>query len=147
MNARLSALDRYALVSSSSPFTGKLGREANLFNCDLSYLAMRDALRERRGRLSWHLEFFREGKYHADGHRSAMVVMTPEEARGAGRLPALRKASHRRRAGRVAALADRPADFGRWGPSVFQPGALGEVLGEVLGVEQAARECAAPASN
>jgi len=78
----ISALDRYALVSSSRCHSPeKLGREANLFDCDLSYFAMRDALRERGAGFLGTLEFFpEEGKYHADGHRKCDVVMTPDEA-------------------------------------------------------------------
>jgi len=88
MNWRLSALDRYALVSSSDAHSPeKLGREANLFDCDLSYFAMRDALRERGAGFLGTLEFFpEEGKYHADGHRKCDVVMTPDEAAACGKI-------------------------------------------------------------
>ncbi|HJX53076.1 MAG TPA: hypothetical protein VJ801_09955, partial [Polyangia bacterium] len=70
MNWRLSALDRYALVSSSDAHSPeKLGREANLFDCEVSHFAMRDALRDRGAGFLGTLEFFpEEGKYHADGH-------------------------------------------------------------------------------
>lgn len=138
MNWRLSALDRYALVSSSDAHSPeKLGREANLFDCDLSYFAMRDALRARGTGFLGTLEFFpEEGKYHADGHRKCGVVMTPEEAATCGKIcPRCGKPLTGGVLGRVAALADRPEGFR---PESAKPFAslvpLVEVLGEVLGV-------------
>ena len=138
MNWRLSALDRYALVSSSDAHSPeKLGREANLFNCDLTYFAMRDALRERGAGFLGTLEFFpEEGKYHADGHRKCDVVMTPDEAAACGKIcPRCGKPLTGGVLGRVAALADRPAGFRPEGAKPFASLVpLAEVLGEVLGV-------------
>jgi PHP family Zn ribbon phosphoesterase len=46
MNSRLSALDRYAVVSNSDAHSApKLGREASCFDTDLSFAAIYDALR------------------------------------------------------------------------------------------------------
>lgn len=46
MNWRVSALDRYTLVSNSDAHSPeKLGREANLFDCELAYAALFAALR------------------------------------------------------------------------------------------------------
>ena len=138
MNWRLSALDRYALVSSSDAHSPeKLGREANLFDCDLSYFAMRDALRERGAGFLGTLEFFpEEGKYHAEGHRKCEVALTPEEAEACGRIcPRCGKSLTGGVLGRVAALADRPAGFRPEGAKPFSSLVpLAEVLGEVLGV-------------
>jgi uncharacterized protein (TIGR00375 family) len=138
MNWRLSALDGYALVSSSDAHSPeKLGREANLFDCDLSYFAMRDALRERGAGWLGTLEFFpEEGKYHADGHRKCEVVMTPEESAVCGKIcPRCGKPLTGGVLGRVAALADRPAGFRPEGAKPFASLVpLAEVVGEVLGV-------------
>jgi superfamily I DNA/RNA helicase len=138
MNWRLSALDRYALVSSSDAHSPeKLGREANLFDCDLSYFAMRDALRERGAGFLGTLEFFpEEGKYHADGHRKCDVVMTPDEAAACDKIcPRCGKPLTGGVLGRVAALADRPAGFRPQGAKPFASLVpLVEVVGEVLGV-------------
>jgi len=74
MNWRLSALDRYALVSSSdAPFAGEAGSAKPICSTgDLSYFAMRDALRERGAGFLGTLEFFpEEGKYHADATANA----------------------------------------------------------------------------
>jgi uncharacterized protein (TIGR00375 family) len=138
MNWRLSALDRYTLVSSSDAHSPeKLGREANLFDCDLSYFAMRDALRERGAGFLGTLEFFpEEGKYHADGHRKCDVVMTPDEAAACGKIcPRCGKPLTGGVLGRVTALADRPEGFRPEGAKPFASLVpLVEVLGEVLGV-------------
>ena len=83
MNWRLSALDGITLVSNSdahSPFN--LGREANRFNTDLSFSAIRTAL--ETGDPETFLgtfEFFpEEGKYHFDGHRKCDICFHPKES-------------------------------------------------------------------
>ena len=78
MNRRLSALDRYTMVSNSDAHSPKnLGREANLFDTALTYDAMFGAIKTQQGFLGT-LEFFpEEGKYHMDGHRSCGVCLDP----------------------------------------------------------------------
>ncbi len=80
MNRRLSALDRITLVSNSDAHSAaKIGREANIFDTEISYPAMREAIRTRNGFLGT-IEFFpEEGKYHYDGHRDCGVSLTPKE--------------------------------------------------------------------
>ena len=82
MNWRLSALDDMALVSNSDAHSAaNLGREANIFESDLSYFAMFDALKSRDPTLYLGtIEFFpQEGKYHYDGHRKCQTRMSPVE--------------------------------------------------------------------
>lgn len=82
MNWSCSFLDPFVLVSNSDAHSPeKLGREANVFDCELGYYAMRDALMNKReGRFLGTLEFFpEEGKYHLDGHRKCNVVLDPSE--------------------------------------------------------------------
>lgn len=89
MNSRLSALDRYAIVSNSDAHSApKLGREATCYNTDLSYPAMYDALRTRdQARFTGTIEFYpEEGKYHLDGHRKCGVCWTPPQTRAADGL-------------------------------------------------------------
>jgi len=84
MNWRISALDRYTLVSNSDAHSpANLAREANLFNTDLSYRAISRALQNRNtGEFPGTIEFFpEEGKYHYDGHRNCKVCLKPEETR------------------------------------------------------------------
>lgn len=83
MNWRLSALDPYALISNSDAHSPtRLGREANLFNCELSYYGILDALKKKAPeRLCYTIEFFpEEGKYHYDGHRRCQIRLAPKEA-------------------------------------------------------------------
>lgn len=137
MNWRLSQLDRLALVSSSDAHSpDKLGREATLFDCELSYFALRDALRDKREGLVGTLEFFpEEGKYHFDGHRKCDVVLSPREAKDLGRVcPVCKKPLTAGVAGRVEDLADRPEGAR---PESAKPFVslvpLGEVLSELCG--------------
>jgi DNA helicase-2/ATP-dependent DNA helicase PcrA len=118
MNRRWSALDRFALVSSSDAHSpSKLGREATIFGCELLYDGVLKALRGHGG-LSGTIEFFpEEGKYHLDGHRKCNARMSPEETRRfGGRCPVCGQPVTRGVLGRVEALADRevtqvPAHF------------------------------------
>ncbi len=82
MNWRVSSLDRFTLVSNSDAHSPpNLGREANLFDTDLSYYAIRDALRTGDPRcFLGTLEYFaEEGKYHFDGHRKCGARLSPVE--------------------------------------------------------------------
>jgi uncharacterized protein (TIGR00375 family) len=80
MNWRLSALDRIALISNSDAHSpAKLGREANIFDGEISYQAITDAIRTKKGFLGT-VEFFpEEGKYHYDGHRACGSNLSPKE--------------------------------------------------------------------
>jgi len=82
MHWRVSSLDRFTLVSNSDAHSpSNLGREANLFDTDLSYGAITDALRTGDPkRFLGTLEYFaEEGKYHFDGHRKCGVRLSPLE--------------------------------------------------------------------
>lgn len=80
MNRRLSALDGITLISNSDAHSPpKIGREANIFDTDVSYAGMMNALKTRKGFLGT-IEFFpEEGKYHYDGHRLCEVRLSPKE--------------------------------------------------------------------
>jgi uncharacterized protein (TIGR00375 family) len=138
MNWRLSALDRFALVSNSDAHSPeKLGREASVFDCDLSFFGVRDALRSERDGFLGTVEFFpEEGKYHFDGHRKCGVVLTPDEAKLArGTCPQCGKRLTEGVSGRVDHLADRPLGFRPGAAKPFQSLVpLTEVLGEILEV-------------
>ncbi|MBW1740014.1 MAG: UvrD-helicase domain-containing protein [Deltaproteobacteria bacterium] len=84
MNWRVSSLDGLTLVSNSDAHSpSNLGREANLFDTDLSYFAIRDALKTGDPkRFLGTLEYFaEEGKYHFDGHRKCGARLSPAETR------------------------------------------------------------------
>jgi uncharacterized protein (TIGR00375 family) len=80
MNWRLSSLDNITLISNSDAHSpAKLGREANIFNNEISYKAIIDSIRTKTGFLGT-IEFFpEEGKYHYDGHRACKVRFSPKE--------------------------------------------------------------------
>jgi DNA helicase-2/ATP-dependent DNA helicase PcrA len=79
MNWRLSDLDRYSLVSNSDAHSAqRLGREANVFDTELSYFGMFNALKTRQGFLGTYEFFPEEGKYHLDGHRKCGIVFEPD---------------------------------------------------------------------
>ncbi len=110
MNWRLSALDRYTLISNSDAHSPrKLARECNLFKTELSFDAIRAALKSGEGFLGT-IEFFpEEGKYHYDGHRSCGVRLSPSETRAlGGKCPVCGKPVTVGVMHRVEQLADRP---------------------------------------
>ena len=89
MNRQLSMLDKYHLVSNSDAHSpAKLGREANILDCELSYAGLKHALETGDG-LTGTIEFFpEEGKYHLDGHRACKCRLEPAETRSlSGRCP------------------------------------------------------------
>ena len=135
MNWRLSALDRYVLVSNSDAHSAeKLGREANLFDCDLSYPAMTAAMKGGPG-FAGTIEFFpEEGKYHLDGHRKCNLRLDPEETRdNNGLCPVCGKPVTIGVMNRIMELADRPAGPPPAGAAPFYsliP--LTEILSEVV---------------
>ena len=85
MNWRLSALDRFALVSNSDAHSpNNLAREANVITGELSFAGIRKALQKKD---LTTIEFFpEEGKYHLDGHRNCKVRLEPEETLALGGL-------------------------------------------------------------
>ena len=112
MNWRLSVLDNYALVSNSDAHSpSKLAREANLFDTELSYPAIRSALIDRDpARFLGTLEFYpEEGKYHYDGHRACGLRWRPDQTRDAdGICPHCGRKVTVGVLHRVGVLADRP---------------------------------------
>jgi len=82
MNWRVTDLDNCTLISNSDAHSpANLGREANLFDTDLSYFAIRSAIETGDPkRFLGTLEFFpEEGKYHQDGHRKCGVNFNPKQ--------------------------------------------------------------------
>ncbi len=83
MNWRLSQLDGITLVSNSDAHSpAKLGREANIISCALSYSEIIDAIKTGDKRFVGTIEFFpEEGKYHYDGHRVCKVRFAPKDTK------------------------------------------------------------------
>ncbi len=94
MNWRLSALDKIALLSNSDAHSPqKIGREANVFDTELSYPSIIEAIKEKNftptffkkvgaRKFLYTIEFFpEEGKYHYDGHRLCGISLSPKESK------------------------------------------------------------------
>lgn len=112
MNWTCSFLDKFRLVSNSDAHSPeKLGREANLFDTELSYDGIYNGLKDDRGFLGT-VEFFpQEGKYHYDGHKKCSVVFNPlETAKHEGICPVCGKELTKGVMYRVAELGDRNND-------------------------------------
>jgi uncharacterized protein (TIGR00375 family) len=115
MNWRLSSLDRITLISCSDAHSPtKIGREANVFETELSYFAIFQALKEKNPqKFLFTIEFFpEEGKYHYDGHRLCGISLTPQESKKYHNLcPRCQKPLTIGVLNRVEELADRPENF------------------------------------
>ena len=115
MNWRLSRLDRYTLISNSdSHSANRIGREANVFECEPSYREIVEILRTHDPKRFLHtIEFFpEEGKYHYDGHRLCKARVSPEESeKHNNRCPVCGKKATIGVMHRVQELADRPEGF------------------------------------
>jgi len=94
MNWQFSKLNNIALISNSDSHSlQKIGREANIFDTELSYQGIMEAIRNSvpsqmsnaKGQMSKMIatvEFFpEEGKYHYDGHLDCKICLSPEETK------------------------------------------------------------------
>jgi len=118
MNWRLSALDKFALVSNSdshSSWPWRIGREANVFELErLTYKEVVDAIRKKDPkRFKFTIETDPAyGKYHWTGHRNCNVSLSPQEAiKFENRCPVCGRKLTKGVEQRVEELADRPAGF------------------------------------
>lgn len=146
MNWRLSALDKITLTSHSDAHSlQKIGREANILATDLSYHAITESIKTRKGFLKT-IEFFpEEGKYHYDGHRFCKTSLPPEETiKNKGLCPVCGKKVTIGVMHRIEKLADRkpgfrPADA----PDFLSVIPLIEIISETLNVGVSAKKTAA----
>jgi len=144
MNWRLSALDKITLISNSDAHSPrKLGREANVFDTDLSYGAIIGAIKDKDPRrFLYTIEFFpEEGKYHYDGHRNCAISLTPFESKKYNNLcPTCGKPLTIGVLNRVERLADRKQGQGPNGAIPFKSLVpLEEIIAESLGVTTASK--------
>ncbi len=139
MNWRVKGLDGYTLISNSDAHSPmKLGREANIFNTELSYSHIKHAIKTGDPQLFYGtFEFFPEaGKYHIDGHRKCEYRSWPTETIQKKRIcPVCGKAMTLGVSYRVEQLAERPPGAH---PENHHPFyhliPLNEILSELLGV-------------
>lgn len=140
MNRRLSRLDMYNLVSFSDPHSShpwRLGREATIFDCELKYKEIVNAIRTGEG-LAGTIETNPEyGKYHFDGHRMCGVTFSPEESNKMNKIcPKCRLPLTIGVANRVEELADREKPVNVNMCKMTIP--LHELIAAVYGIKQIA---------
>jgi uncharacterized protein (TIGR00375 family) len=114
MNWMISSLDKYSLVSNSDAHSlDKLGREANLFDLsEVTYSALINAIKTRKGFVKTYEFYPEEGKYHYDGHRKCNICWSPWESKKHGDICTVcRKKVTVGVLHRVADLADRKEGF------------------------------------
>lgn len=81
MNWMVKDLDKVTIISNSDAHSAqKIAREANIFNCALSYKEITNAIIKNDKRFEGTIEFYpQEGKYHYDGHRACNISWSPEK--------------------------------------------------------------------
>ena len=152
MNWRLSALDKVALISCSDAHSpAKIGREANIFNTEIDYFAIAEAIKSKSKEKFLHtVEFFpEEGKYHYDGHRLCGISLPPEETKKLNNLcPKCGRILTIGVLNRVNVLADRAEGFRPDNAIPFKSLVpLEEIIANVLGVGVGAKQVRAEYEN
>ena len=144
MNWRLSQLDKFSLISNSDSHSPqRIGREANVFECNLDYNEIKKALKTKdTDKFLYTIEFFpEEGKYHYDGHRNCDIRFHPEKSKEHNNIcPVCKRPLTRGVLSRVDELADRQEGFvpkGSIGFKSLVP--LDEIIAEVRGVGRASK--------
>ncbi|MCD6402644.1 DNA helicase UvrD [bacterium] len=149
MNWRVSALDKITLISCSDAHSPeKIGREANVFDTELNYYSIIEAIKSKDSqKFLYTIEFFpQEGKYHYDGHRVCGVSVDPNEAKKYNNIcPSCGKPLTIGVLHRVDDLADRPEGFKPEGVIPFKSlipleEIIAEALGQTPGTKQVVEE-------
>ncbi len=136
---------RITLISNSDAHSlAKLGREANVFDTEISYPAIADAIKSKDPKkFLYTIEFFpEEGKYHYDGHRLCNLSLSPQESKKYNNIcPRCGRPLTIGVLNRVEELADRPQGFVPEKAIPFKsliP--LEEIIAESIGVSVASKE-------
>ncbi|MBN2430268.1 MAG: UvrD-helicase domain-containing protein [Acidobacteria bacterium] len=145
MNWRVSGLDAFTLVANSDAHSsGNLGRNANIFNTELSFAGVREAMRsgDPAAFIATIDLYPEEGKYHMDGHRKCAFWCHPRETRRhQGLCPRCGKPLTIGVYHRVEELADRPEGYQ---PAAVHPSChiipLPEILAELCRVGPQSRK-------
>jgi len=144
MNWRVSALDKYTLISNSdshSPYPYRIGREANVFDLkETSYREIIDSIRLKdKKRFKFTIETHPAyGKYHWTGHRKCNIVMSPQDSkRLQGICPSCGRKMTRGVDERVDELSDRYEGYKPESAIEYKhlmP--LHEIIAQSLGIQQ-----------
>ncbi len=130
---------KISLISNSDAHSPqKIGREANVFDTELNYFSIIEAIKRKDPqKFLYTIEFYpEEGKYHYDGHRLCHLSLSPHETKKYnGICPRCGRPLTVGVLNRVEQLADKPAGFRPKGAIPFKsliP--LAEIIAEVFGV-------------
>ena len=140
MNRLISKLDKYNLISNSDAHSlPKIGREATIFETEVDYYSIINAMRTGNG-LAGTIEVFPEdGKYHYDGHRICKTRLHPSETiKYKGKCPKCGKPVTEGVVNRVYILADRTEPVLQKSFFSFIP--IQEILSEILGVSVSSKK-------
>ncbi len=142
---RMSDGRKMTLISNSDAHSpAKLGREANVFDTELSYPAITEAIKTKNPqKFLYTIEFFpEEGKYHYDGHRLCQISLSPEESKKYNNIcPNCAKPLTIGVLNRVNSLADRPEGSKPEGAIPFKSLVpLSEIIADVFGVLPGAKQ-------
>ena len=145
MNWRLSSLDKITLISNSDSHSpSRIGREANVFDTEISYPAIIKAIKEKNPqKFLYTIEFFpQEGKYHYDGHRMCGISLSPQESKKYNNIcPNCGRPLTIGVLNRVDSLADRAGGFKPENVIPFKSLVpLAEIIADALGVMAGAKQ-------
>ena len=148
MNWQWSKLDRFSLISNSDSHSPqKIGREANVFDTEMSYNSILEVLKKKdKKKFLYTIEFFpEEGKYHYDGHRSCEVRLSPSETKKNKNIcPKCKRPLTIGVMNRVLELADRPEGFVPENSIPYKKMIpLAEIIADTLGVGDASKAVSA----
>jgi len=130
---------KITLISNSDSHSlAKIGREANVFDTEISYPAIIEAIKSKDpSKFLYTIEFFpEEGKYHFDGHRNCNISLSPEESKKYNNIcPNCGKPLTIGVLSRVEELADRPMSFKPENAIPFKSlVSLAEIIADALAV-------------
>jgi uncharacterized protein (TIGR00375 family) len=144
MNWRLSALDKFTLLSNSDAHSlPNIAREANVFELDeISYDNIYNVIKNKKiddkNYLYYTIEFYpEEGMYHYDGHRTCGIRFSPQETKKhKGICPKCKKPLVIGVDYRVDELADRKHGFKPEGvPGFKKLVELDKIIAEAFGIK------------
>ncbi len=130
---------KVTLISNSDAHSpAHIGREANVFNTEVSYQAIIEAIKEKNPKkFLYTVEFYpEEGKYYYDGHRNCKISLSPKESKKYNNIcPSCGKPLTIGVLNRVDFLADKKEGFKSENLIPFKSLVpLVEIIADVLGV-------------
>ncbi len=143
---------KVTLISNSDSHSlSHIGREANVFDTEISYPAIIKAIKEKNPqKFLYTIEFFpQEGKYHYDGHRICGISLSPQESKKYNNIcPNCGRPLTIGVLNRVDLLADKPEGFKPVASIPFKSLVpLAEIIADTLGVMVGAKQVEAEYKN